>query len=123
MLAPQIEGIENVIFNSFVMGTPITNLTQANNTYSVIDNFSKVLGAHTLKTGAEFSLEQVNVNPNPTLNGSFAFFGTETGSDFADFLIGVPSNYNQADSQAFYGATSTRQPFCRIAGEPDPVSR
>src|SRR4029077_14652461 len=36
------------------------------------------------------------------VNGSFAFFGTETGSDFADFLIGVPSNYNQADSQSFY---------------------
>ena len=27
-LAPSIEGIENVIFNSFVMGTPITNLKQ-----------------------------------------------------------------------------------------------
>ena len=42
------------------------------------------------------------MNPNPTFNGSFAFFGSETGSDFADFLIGVPSNYNQADSQAYY---------------------
>ena len=39
-LAPQIEGIENVRFNSFVMGTPITNLTQANNTFSLSDNFS-----------------------------------------------------------------------------------
>ena len=28
--------------------------------------------------------------------------GSETGSDFADFLIGVASNYNQADSQAYY---------------------
>src|SRR5262249_13313738 len=89
--------------NSFVMGTPITNLVQANNTYMVMDNFSKVVGTHTLKTGIEFSLEQVNVNPNPTFNGSFAFFGTETGSDFADFLIGVGSNYNQADSQSYYG--------------------
>ena len=102
-LAPKIEGIENVIFNSFVMGTPITNLTQANNTYSAFDNFSKVLGVHTIKLGAQLSYEQVNVNPDPTLNGSFAFFGTETGSDFADFLIGVASNYNQADSQAYYG--------------------
>ena len=102
-LAPKIEGIENVIFNSFVMGTPITNLTQANDTYSIMDNLSKVMGRHTVKTGIEFSYEQVNVNPNPTFNGSFAFFGTETGSDFADFLIGVPSNYNQADSQSFYG--------------------
>ena len=102
-LAPSIEGIENVVFNSFVMGTPITNLTQANNTFSASDNFSKVFGTHTIKAGVQVSYEQVNVNPNPTFNGSFLFTGSETGSDFADFLIGVASNYNQADSQAYYG--------------------
>jgi len=102
-LDPKIEGIENITFNTFVIGTPITNLTQANNTYELIDNFSKVKGSHTLKAGLQVSLEQVNVNPNPTFNGAFAIYGTETGSDFADFLIGVASNYNQADSQTFYG--------------------
>jgi hypothetical protein len=102
-LAPKIEGIENVTFNTFVIGTPITNLTQANNTYAVIDNFSKVRGSHTLKAGAELSYEQVNVNPNPTFNGAFTMYGTQTGLDFADFLIGVGSNYNQADSEAYYG--------------------
>jgi hypothetical protein len=101
-LAPQIEGVENVIFNSFVIGTPITNLKQANNTFSGSDGFSKVLGNHTLKVGASASFEQVNVNPNPTFNGSFLFSGSETGLDFTDFLIGVASNYNQADSQAYY---------------------
>ena len=78
-LAPSIEGIENVIFNSFVMGTPITNLKQANNTFRANDNFSKVIGDHSLKAGFEASYEQVNVNPNPTFNGSFLFSGTETG--------------------------------------------
>lgn len=102
-LAPSIEGVENVIFNSFVMGTTITGLQQVNNTFSVGDNFSKVWGHHSVKFGAEASMEQVNVNPNPTFNGSFAFFGSETGSDFADFLIGTPSNYNQADSRPYYG--------------------
>ena len=101
-LAPSIEGVENTIFNSFVMGTPITNLKQANNTYAANDNVSKVWGSHTFKAGLEFSLEQVNVNPNPTFNGSFLFSGSQTGIDFADFLIGVASNYNQADSQAYY---------------------
>ena len=102
-LAPSIEGIENVTFNSFVIGAPVTNLTQANNTFAVIDNLSKVLGSHTVKTGVQLSYEQVNVNPNPTFNGAFTFYGSETGSDFADFLIGVASNYNQADSQTYYG--------------------
>jgi hypothetical protein len=101
-IAPSIVGVENVVFDSFVMGTPITNLKQWNDTYSASDNLSKVLGTHTLKAGLEVSLQQVNVDPNATFNGSFAFFGSETGSDFADFLIGVASNYNQADSQSYY---------------------
>jgi outer membrane receptor protein involved in Fe transport len=103
VLAPEIEGVENIVFGSFVMGLPSTNLSQANNTYVINDNFSKVWGAHSLKTGFEYSYEQVNVNPNPVFNGSFSFFGSETGSDFADFLIGIGSNFNQADSQSYYG--------------------
>ena len=102
-LEPKIEGIENVSFSSFTMGVPITNLTQANNTYAAIDNVTRVVGNHTLKAGGQVSFEQVNVNPNPTFNGAFTFYGTETGSDFTDFLIGVASNYNQADSQSYYG--------------------
>src|SRR6202011_5359483 len=65
--------------------------------------FSKVVNGHTIKAGFHASLEQGNGNPNATFNGSFLFSGSETGSDFADFLIGVASNYNQADSQAYYG--------------------
>jgi hypothetical protein len=37
-LAPSVVGVENVVFDSFVMGTPITNLRQWNNTYSASDN-------------------------------------------------------------------------------------
>jgi len=49
-------------------------------------------------------MEQVNVNPNPTFNGSFAFFGSETGSDFADFPKSAPQAItNQADSRPYYG--------------------
>ncbi len=95
-LDPAIEGIENVIFNSFVMGVPITNLTQFNNTYALNDIFSKVMGTHTLKAGFIGSYEQVNVHPNPEYNGGFDFAGQETGNDFADFFVGVASLYNQA---------------------------
>jgi len=56
-LAPAIEGIENIVFNGFTMGTPISNLKQANNTFSAMDNFSKVLRSHTLKTGLQLSFE------------------------------------------------------------------
>jgi hypothetical protein len=101
-LAPAVEGIENVAFNSFVIGLPITNLKQWNDTYTFNDNFSRVIGTHTLKAGVEVDLQQVNVNPDATFNGAFTFTGSETGSDFADFLIGTPTNYNQADSMSFY---------------------
>jgi len=101
-LDPSIEGVENVIFNSFIMGVPITNLAQFNNTYALNDIFSKVIGTHTLKAGFIGSYEQVNVHPDPEFNGGFDFSGQETGNDFADFFVGVPSLYNQADSQAYY---------------------
>jgi hypothetical protein len=102
VLAPQIEGIENLVFNSFVMGVPITNLAQANNTFLSNDSVSRVLGNHMLKAGAELSLEQVNVNPDATFNGTFTFSGSETGLDFADFLIGTPFQFTQSDSRQYY---------------------
>ncbi len=90
-------------FNSFTFGVPITNLAQANNTFLMNDSVSKVLKTHILKAGAEVSFEQVNVKPDATFNGSFLFTGQETGLDFADFLMGVANNYNQADSESYYG--------------------
>ena len=32
-------------------------------------------------------LDQINVHPNPEFNGGFTFNGSETGSDFVDFLV------------------------------------
>jgi hypothetical protein len=101
-LAPQIQGIENVAFNDFTIGVDTTGVKQANNTYQWSDNLSKVAGKHILKFGASVHYDQVNINPDAVYNGSFLFQGSETGSDFADFLLGIASNYNQADSQAFY---------------------
>jgi hypothetical protein len=101
-LAPKIEGVENVSFNDFTFGVDTTGETQVNNTYQWTDNFSKVIGKHSLKVGGGLHLDQVNVNPDAVFNGSFQFDGTETGSDFADFLLGVASYYRQGDSKSFY---------------------
>jgi len=100
--APQFEGVENIAFPSFVMGVPITNETQINNTLYLSDTVSEVIGAHTLKLGGQFHWDQVNEHPNATFNGTFNIDGTETGSAFADFLIGVPSNFTQSSGQPFY---------------------
>jgi hypothetical protein len=102
-LSPKTEGVESVAFNSFTIGTNTNALRQTSNTFQWLDNFSKVIGTHTLKVGGEFHCDQVNVSAIAQFNGSFLFFGNETGSDFADFLLGVPSQYNQSQLQPFYG--------------------
>ncbi len=101
-LAPSIEGIENVSFNDFTLGVDTTGVDQVNNTYQISDSFALIRGTHSLKAGASLHLDQVNVNPDATFNGSFLFQGTETGSDFADFLLGIASSYAQGDSRPFY---------------------
>ena len=100
--APQFEGVENITFPTFVMGVPITNETQINNTYYGSDGLSRVIGTHTLKIGGQFHIDQVNEHPNATFNGTFNINGTETGDPYADFLIGVASNYTQSSGQPFY---------------------
>jgi hypothetical protein len=100
--APQFEGVENIVFPSFVMGVPIANVHQWNNTAYLSDTLSKVLARHTLKLGGQFHYDQVNEAPNATFNGTFNIDGTETGSAFADFLLGFPSNYTQTSGQGFY---------------------
>jgi Carboxypeptidase regulatory-like domain/TonB dependent receptor len=102
-LAPKTEGVESVSFNSFSFGTNTNQLQQTNNTYQFLDNVSKIIGNHNLKFGGEFHWDQINTFPIAQFNGAFLFFGTETAVDFADFLIGIPSQYNQSQLQPFYG--------------------
>ncbi len=101
-LDPKGQSVENLNFNGYSTGAAANQLIQANNTYQTADTFSKVLGNHTMKFGGEFHADQVNAHPIAQFNGSFVFSGTETGVDFADFLIGVPSQYNQSQLNPFY---------------------
>ena len=101
-LDPKGQSVENLNFNAYSTGAAANQLIQVNNTYQVADSFSKVLGNHTMKFGAEFHADQVNAAPIAQFNGNFVFSGLETGVDFADFLIGVPSQYNQSQLNPFY---------------------
>ena len=101
-LLPQVEGVENVVFNDFTMGTPVTGLWQAENISEGTDDFSRTLGTHILSFGASFHADQINTHPDVYDNGSFAFNGSETGFDFADFLLGIDSSYTQGQGRNFY---------------------
>ena len=102
-LDPKGQSVENLNFNAYSTGAAANELTQVNNTIQVTDTFTRVIGNHTLKFGGAFHADQVNAHPIAQYNGSFVFSGTETGVDFADFLIGVPSQYNQSQLNPFYG--------------------
>ncbi|MGC1686485.1 MAG: carboxypeptidase regulatory-like domain-containing protein [Candidatus Acidiferrales bacterium] len=102
-LSPNTVGVESVGFNSYTIGTNTNELKQYGNTFQWLDDFSKVMGTHTIKAGGEFHYDQLNVDAIAQFNGSFLFFGTETGSDFADFLLGIPNQYNQSQLQPFFG--------------------
>ncbi|MEO8657203.1 MAG: carboxypeptidase regulatory-like domain-containing protein [Bryobacteraceae bacterium] len=103
-------------FNDFSIGVPTLTTFQPNNTWHVSDNFSKVWGKHTTKFGGEFRYLQINERNTCAPNGDFTFDGSETGSDFADFLLGAPQNYNQCsqqflDSRTRYGGAFVQDAY------------
>jgi Carboxypeptidase regulatory-like domain len=91
----QYEGVPSIGFNNFSIGVPAYFAGQYNNTYQVMDNFSKVKGAHTMKFGASVHYDQITEHDYGANNGTFGFDGLETGSDWADFLIGAPTSFQQ----------------------------
>ncbi len=107
------EYVPQIYLNNFTLGAPSLITFQPNNTYTVSDGLSKVVGKHTLKFGGEFRYLQVNERNLASQDGAFVFDGTVTGVDFADYLLGATSNagngYTQAapqllDSRTRYGA-------------------
>jgi hypothetical protein len=101
-IKPSTEGVENIAFNDFTMGVDTTALVQTENIYEVSDSFSRIVGKHGLKFGGEVHANEINTHPDVVFNGSFGFNGSETGLDFADFLLGVPSSYTQGEANSFY---------------------
>src|SRR3984885_1983983 len=69
------------------------------NTYQVDDNFSKVIGSHTLKFGFDGRRYQVYSPYEADNSGAFTFGGSgtyTTGDPGADFLLGIPDSYAQS---------------------------
>jgi hypothetical protein len=71
-------------------------------TYQGLDNFSKVVGTHTVKFGGVVRFNQ-QTQYNWGSNGAYTFNGAETGIDFADYLIGAPVAFQQGQGFPDYG--------------------
>jgi hypothetical protein len=102
VLAPQYEGVPRVDFNNFSIGVNSHTGTFIQNSYEAFDNFSKVWRTHTMEFGGELHVDQLTEHLISRPNGAFSFNGNETGSDFADFLIGAPTEYAQGVSLPAY---------------------
>lgn len=79
-------------------------------------------GVHNISFGAEFRRQQFNALSQQNPRGSFTFTGALTGSDFADFLLGVPATssiaFGNADNISVSPSTA---PLSRTIGESGPV--
>ena len=106
---PSVEGVPEIDFNNFVIGVPSRPNQLVENIYQVLDNYSWIVGKHTLKFGGQYHYNQLEENLSNVANGNY-FFGpnfsgqaSETGSDFVDFLLGAPASYVQGQSYPSYG--------------------
>ena len=85
-------GIPQISFTNFSgLNDPIPSLAR-NQTLRFGDSVSWTHAKHTMKFGGEVRRIQLNSDSNPNPRGGFIFTGLATGSDFADFLLGLPFN-------------------------------
>jgi hypothetical protein len=87
--------------NSTALTTGFTYVgpsTLVNNTFALSDTVSWIRGRHFWKMGGGLSAYQNNEDFNFIINGAFSFDGGGTGNGFADFLLGIPTFYQQGPS-------------------------
>lgn len=147
-LAPaQYQNWPSISINGLAsVGAPGSIIAQYNNTYGASDDFTKIIGTHSLQFGAQYHWDQVDVShPLNGSNGSFSFNGNETGDALADMLVGAPSSFAQGSPVYFdlrnfyagiyaedgwrmtksltvnYGVRWEVDPFWREAKDEDPV--
>ena len=107
---PSVLGFDYQSASAIGQGPPFFNLsgyspvggaitgprTSAQNTYALADNLSLVHGAHSLKFGAEYTLNQLNLFQSIAPNGFFVFASSfPTNDAFANLLLGAPVLFYQ----------------------------
>ena len=67
---------------------------------AIYDNFTKILGVHSIKVGAYWDTQENIQSSSGASNGTFnlGWSGIGTGNVVADFLLGRPGNYQQSSA-------------------------
>ncbi len=78
------------------------------NVYSVGDTVDLIRGKHDIRIGGVFRAEQMNIRNNAFQDGYVVNFGTNTGDNIADLLVGAMGVF-AAHDQTFLGGTVGRR--------------
>ncbi|HUI42817.1 MAG TPA: carboxypeptidase regulatory-like domain-containing protein [Terriglobia bacterium] len=103
-------GHEGVPFITVSGGFAIGNnfegeLPQIGNTFQFADNYSKVIGQHSLKFGADVRRQRFDQMLYFEVNGDYSYYGggpNDVGYDNLDpnYLLGLPDSYGQGAAQS-----------------------
>ncbi|MGA9640483.1 MAG: carboxypeptidase-like regulatory domain-containing protein [Terriglobales bacterium] len=78
------------------------------NVYSIGDTIDFVRGRHDIRVGATYRAEEMNIRNNAFQDGYIVNFGTASGDDIADLLLGSMGVFSAHD-QTFLGGTVGRR--------------
>jgi hypothetical protein len=110
-LGAKVEGVPfiNIIGTGLAIGNnPGGQLPQTGNTFQLSDNYSKVVGNHNLKFGADGRYQKFDQFLLFDINGSYTFSssvsapsGNDVGFDnaFPNYFLGLTSSYLQGSAQ------------------------
>jgi hypothetical protein len=105
-LGPDHEGVPYLaISGGFALGNNYEGeLPQIGNTFQWMDNFSKVVGNHSLKFGADARRQRFDQLLYFNVNGDFSFLGGGPNDPgytdlFPNYLLGLPDSYLQGSAQ------------------------
>ena len=89
------EGVPYIsVAGGFTIGNNFEGqLPQTGNTYQFSDNYSKIIGNHSLKFGGDFRIQQFNQLLYFNINGDFTFLS------YADYFLGTPTSLTQGSAQ------------------------
>lgn len=99
--APQNWGPPSLTFSSGITGlSDAVPAFNRNQTSGVSDAYMSNRGRHNITVGGDFRRQEFNYLSQQNPRGAFTFTGLATGSDFADFLLGIPDTSSIAFGNA-----------------------
>src|SRR5579859_2368984 len=116
----QYEGVPLVsLSGGFSFGNNSSgNFSQAGNVYQAAETFSRIIGNHTLKVGAEWRNQRLHQHYFYDVSGSFSFYGEGAndigfGSLIPNYLLGLPNSFTEGSANSMDVRSTQFAPFAQ----------